>query len=137
MPRAISTMISNALVLFLFYRIFLYFTKTGPDAQSRQRKATPLSFDDGISWERLQSMARTARRKHKNIDSVTVDTQGVFTMRWHSNSRKSDYEAYLDFNDWGHLTGRFWKSGVATEMDAVHNVQDYLSACISKETSYR
>lgn len=127
-------MISNAIFLYICYRIFRYFKYDSPEAQERQRKETTLTFDDGVSWTRLQSMARSAIGKHRLIDTVTVNQQGIFTVKGAIKQGTFPYEAHLDFNDWGHLTGRCWKSGTGTETQPVQKVEAYLSNVIRSET---
>lgn len=135
MLKLLSTMISNIVFLYLCYRIFKYFAHESPDALERQRKDTPLSFDDGVSYERFQEMARNMSRRFKTVDSVTADRQGIVRINWHSNRGKTFYEATLDFNDHGHLTGRFWKekSG-GCEMPIVREIENYFAGCIRHES---
>ena len=80
-------------------------------------------------------MARTAKNKGKNVDSVTADRQGIVTIKWHSNRKKTQYEVTLDFNDHGHLTGRFWKDGIATEANVVREIESYFAGCIWHESA--
>lgn len=135
MLRAIMIMISNALFIYLGYRAYRYFTSESPAARTRQRKEVPLSFDDGVSYERFCDMARNATRKFKHVDSVTAERDGVVTVKWHSNSHKTSYVAYLDFNDWGHLTGRFWKDRTSgCDMAVIHEIEGYFSGCIRHES---
>ena len=46
--KVVTTMISNAIFIYLCYRVFKYFAHESPDARNRQRKEIPLSFDDGV-----------------------------------------------------------------------------------------
>jgi hypothetical protein len=135
MSAFIFNMLCNALFVYLCYRAFRYFSSESPEARDRQRKSTPLSFDDGVSYERFQDMARNASRRFKNVDSVTANREGIVEVKWHSNTRKSHFTARLDFNDWGHLTGRFWKERTGgCEMDVIHNIEGYFSGCIRHES---
>lgn len=77
--------------------------------EAKRRRETPCDFSEGVSEEDLKNIAQEARRGIKRIVSIDVDgpvVQGVVR----SQSGISTWSFSIDFNDWGHITGRYWIS---------------------------
>lgn len=78
-------------------------------AEEKQRKRMTCDFSEGISQKEFEEIAQTAAKKIKRITSLIVngpELNGVVT----SKSGISNWNFTVDFNDYGHLTGRYWIS---------------------------
>lgn len=79
--------------------------------ETQRRKSSSLQFDDGLTAQGFADLAeevarRTTRVVRAEVKGMTVD----LVVR--SNSGLTTWDAQVDFNDYGRLTGRYWlKSG--------------------------
>lgn len=69
-----------------------------------QRRATPPSYDDGVSEEEFEQIVLKAKKGIPRIKSATI-SGFVVNIEVKSQSGISIWEATVDFNDFGHLTG--------------------------------
>ena len=74
-----------------------------------ERRATPPSYDDGVSEEEFEQSVIKAKKGIPRIKSATI-SGFVVNIKVKSQSGISIWEATVDFNDFGHLTGwhRIW-----------------------------
>ena len=74
-----------------------------------QRRATPPSYDDGVSEEEFEQIVLKAKKGIPRIKSAII-SGFVVNIEVKSQSGISIWEATIDFNDFGHLTGwhRIW-----------------------------
>ena len=75
----------------------------------QDKREAPCLFEDGISQSEFVKIVESEASyiSHKRLRDVTVSWSTVYgTVR--SQSGLSDWSFSLDFNDFGHLTGRFW-----------------------------
>lgn len=78
------------------------------DAQeTRRRKASLPMFVDGITEDEFSAMVRRATATVPRIDAVGIDGM-VVSMTVRSNTGLTKWNAQVDFNDYGHLTGMYW-----------------------------
>ena len=78
------------------------------DAQeTARRKNSPLCFDEGVTQTDFVEIARDAAKRTPRIEDV-VTTGMTVTLHVRSNSGLSTWKAEIDFNDYGHLTGKYW-----------------------------
>lgn len=69
-----------------------------------ERRATPPSYDDGVSEEEFEQIVLKAKKGIPRIKTTTVKGF-VVDIEVKSQSGISIWEATIDFNDFGHLTG--------------------------------
>lgn len=69
-----------------------------------ERRATPPSYDDGVSEEEFEQIVLKAKKGIPRIKTATVKGF-VVDIEVKSQSGISIWEATIDFNDFGHLTG--------------------------------
>jgi hypothetical protein len=75
---------------------------------SEKRKNTPCKFKDGITYEEFSSIAYKAGKRIKRIkETLIVDAVVYCTVE--SQRGCSVWYFHVDFNDWGHVTGHYWK----------------------------
>lgn len=74
-----------------------------------ERRATPPSYDDGVSEEEFEQIVLKAKKGIPRIKSAII-SGFVVNIEVKSQSGISIWEATIDFNDFGHLTGwhRIW-----------------------------
>ena len=74
--------------------------------EEQKRKSLTCLFNDGVSQEEFVEIVNAIV---KTIKRVTVSINGpVVTGTVRSQSGISTWKFQLDFNDYGHLTGRYW-----------------------------
>jgi hypothetical protein len=79
----------------------------GDALETIRRKSSPLCFDDGLSETEFIEMARETARRSPRTEAGVVTGMSV-TLHVRSNSGLSTWAAEIDFNDYGHLTGKYW-----------------------------
>jgi hypothetical protein len=75
--------------------------------EEQRRKSSPLSFDEGLTQADFVDLAIATAGRTPRVVGVTVVGMTV-DLRVQSNSGLSEWSATVDFNDYGHLTGRCW-----------------------------
>lgn len=75
--------------------------------ETSRRKASPQRFDEGITQSEFIEITRdSAKRTPRVADVTTNGMTAVIYVR--SSSGLSTWQAEVDFNDYGHLTGAYW-----------------------------
>lgn len=74
----------------------------------QERKNVPCKFQDGISYEEFCSIANDVANKMERIINVEVINLMIYC-DVESITGKTNWSFSVDFNEWGHLTGGFWK----------------------------
>lgn len=69
-----------------------------------ERRATPPSYDDGVSEKEFEQIVLKAKKGIPRIKSATISGL-VVSIEVKSQSGISIWDATIDFNDFGHLTG--------------------------------
>ena len=102
--------------------------------ETRRRKSSPLSFDDGLSQEDFVEIATAIARRTPRV--IGVDIVGM-TVDLHikSNSGLSDWYAEVDFNDYGHLTGSHWINTENSDSQIPSHFANAVSAQIEERTA--
>jgi len=78
------------------------------DAQeTRRRKNSPLCFDEGLTQSEFIEIARDAAKRMPRVEDI-VTTGMTVNLYVRSNSGLSTWKVEIDFNDYGHLTGKYW-----------------------------
>lgn len=75
---------------------------------NEKRKNSPCKFKDGITYEDFSYIAHKAEKRIKRIKNVTI-RDAVIYCTVESQTGYSNWSFYVDFNDWGHVTGTYWK----------------------------
>lgn len=97
--------------------------------EERIRKNTPCHFSDGISKKQFEIIARRAGRHIRRLTNLSVDGPVVSgTVRTNSGLNEWYFEA--DFNDYGHITGRYWLSSDNDDSDIPKHIADKISATV-------
>lgn len=79
-----------------------------PDAQETQRrKKSQLHFDNVLTQRGFIELASDIGKRTPRVADVVVTGMTV-TIRVRSISGLSTWKAEIDFNDYGHLTGKYW-----------------------------
>lgn len=82
--------------------------------ENKRRKNTPCRFKDGISKQEFETLVLSIPRRKMRIEEVKVEGPFVYgTVR--SQSGISTWNFTLDFNDYGHITGRYWITSENTD----------------------
>lgn len=78
------------------------------DAQeTRRRRSSPLQFNEALTpVDFIEIVQEAARRTSRVRDAVVAGMTIVLHVR--SNTGLSIWNAEVDFNDYGHLTGTYW-----------------------------
>ena len=74
--------------------------------EEHKRRTTPYYFDEGITEEDFRNIVLQASRHIKRVEKLTSDgliVSGSF--RSQSGLTSCDFE--IDFNDYGHITGKY------------------------------
>lgn len=79
------------------------------NAEEERRKSAECIFDDGITQEEFEVIAKRAGKGIKRLSELKVDEMVVIGTV-HSQSGITDWNFKIDFSDYGHLTGKFWMS---------------------------
>ena len=95
-----------------------------------QRKKASCSFEDGISSSEFESIAHDVAKKFERITDVFVSNATIYC-DVKSQTGMSTWVFSVDFNDWGHITGIFWRN---SDND-VSDIPKYYATAVSKEIS--
>lgn len=92
-----------------------------------RRSSIPCDFQDGFTVSEFEWMVKHARKKiHRNVQ-VSVHGAIVYGT-FKAISGKSQWDFTLDFNDYGHITGRYWKETISES-----RIPDRLAELINEE----
>lgn len=97
-------------------------------AEEERRKSIPCSFFDGISENDFVIIVNKSSKRFKRLKVVEID-EAVVTIEFYSQSGISKYYAVIDFNDYGHITGRYW---IINENDD-SNLPTAFADCLSEQ----
>ncbi|MEE3471739.1 MAG: PASTA domain-containing protein [Butyrivibrio hungatei] len=77
------------------------------EAEEQRRKNTSCHYTDGISQALFEHMAHTVAKNIKRIKYIHIDGLTILCLV-KTNSGLSKFGFEVDFNDYGHITGRYW-----------------------------
>lgn len=102
--------------------------------ETQRRRNSPLSFDDGLSEQDFVEIATdTASRTHRVRQTDVVGMTVHLHIR--SISGLSDWNAEIDFNDYGHLTGSYWIKSENSDSQIPSHFANAVSAQIHERTA--
>lgn len=94
----------------------------------KARRNTPCNFNEGISNEEFNQIIYKAQKRIKRIKKVEINNATIMCTV-ESQTGYSTWNFYVDFNDWGHITGVFWRS--SDNIDS--NIPKYFEEMVSSE----
>lgn len=98
---------------------------------AQARKNTPCKFQDGITQEDFKEIALTVGSQFSRIVGISVESTTIIgTVE--SQTKQSNWEFSVNFNNWGHITERRW---VWSENDK-SNIPQYYAESLSSEIKY-
>ncbi len=77
--------------------------------EEKRRKSIPCCFSDGISKSEFDEVVKKSRKHIKRLNDLYVEEAVVYGTVC-SQSGISNWNFNIDFNDYGHLTGKYWLS---------------------------
>lgn len=95
------------------YEEFIEKLKQDEEEQNRRtkinnaRKSVVCNFEEGISLEEFNTIAKKVAKKIKRIKNIDIDN-GNITCSVISQTGSTEWEFNVDFNDWGHISGTRW-----------------------------
>ena len=97
-------------------------------AEQERRRNTPCRFIDDFSESEFELMAINAAKHIKRL-CVSVEGPTIYgTVQ--SQSGISEWYFKVDFNDYGHITGRYWLSSDNSDSSIPEHYADKLSSLI-------
>lgn len=81
---------------------------TRRDVVDNKRKSTICRFKDGLTYEDFLFITHKIAKRIKRIKTINVQGPVIYCTV-ESQTGYSDWDFEVDFNDWGHVTGTYWK----------------------------
>ena len=104
--------------------------KARKQREEKQRLLSiPCGFNDGISQEQFSMIAKKAAGDVDRISETTVD-EAIVYCTVQSLSKLSEWYLKLDFNDFGHLSGRYWISSDNEDSNIPKHVAENIRSMI-------
>ena len=97
-------------------------------AEEERRRNTPCYFVDGISEKAFRRITKQTSKRFKRLKVTEIDGAVIY-ITYYSQSGLSDYDAVIDFNDYGHITGRYWLSNENDDS----NLPSKFAECIGEQ----
>ena len=95
-------------------------------AEEERRKNTPCHFVDGISENAFSRIVKRSSKRFRRLKVTRIDGAVIY-LEYYSQSGLSSYNAVIDFNDYGHITGRYWLENENEDSNLPTAFADYLS----------
>ena len=104
------------------------------EAKQERRRNTPCDFVDGISEEEFAMLVCKEKQRIKRLSEITVNGPVIYgTVQ--SQSGISEWGFKLDFNDYGHITGRYWMSSDNEDSKIPERVGNLISEAVQNYLS--
>lgn len=94
------------------------------------RRSVPCNFNEGISYDEFCQIVNKAKKRIKRIKNIQIDGATVLCTA-ESQTGYSTWDFYVDFNDWGHITGVFWRNSDNTDSNIPKHFEDIVSSEIN------
>lgn len=75
--------------------------------EEERRKSNVCEFEDGVTNEEFTDIVHTSAKGIKRLTNISVN-EAVVCGEFRSQSGLTDWSFSLDFNDYGHITGKCW-----------------------------
>lgn len=95
-------------------------------AEEERRKNTPCSFCGAISESDFLIITKRSAKRFRRLKVSEIDGAKIH-IKYYSQSGLSDYGAVIDFNDYGHITGKYWVINEHNASNLPTAFADYLS----------
>lgn len=95
--------------------------------EEKRRKSIPCQFDNGISEMEFQVFVKQIGRKIRRVTQLSIEGPIVYG-EVISQSGLTKWNFEIDFNDYGHVTGKYW---IFTENND-SNIPTYISDCVKE-----
>lgn len=97
--------------------------------EEEKRKRKRCCFNDGISEEIFHQIVKQSVRYIKRLTYFYIDGSIVYgTVR--ANSGLSEWNFKIDFNDYGHITGKYWLESDNVESNVPTIIAERISSMI-------
>ena len=104
-------------------------------AEEERRKNTPCHFVDGISENAFSRIVKRSSKRFRRLKVTRIDGAVIY-LEYYSQSGLSSYNAVIDFNDYGHITGRYWLENENEDSNLPTAFADYLSKQLIENKSF-
>lgn len=98
--------------------------------ETLRRKNTPCEFSDGLSRDEFEEIAVKVCKKIKRVKKATVEGPFVYG-EVESKSGLSTWSFCVDFNDYGHITGKFWITSQNDDSNIPNHIGELISQTIT------
>jgi hypothetical protein len=102
--------------------------------ETNKRKSIACDFDNGISEKEFNEIVIRIGKGIKRISSLYANGTNVYGVV-RSQSGISEWKFYIDFNDYGNLTGRYWITSDNDDSDIPKIVAERIAQQV-KNASY-
>ena len=97
----------------------------------RIRRQTPCLFRDGLSQDEFLSIVERSRKKFRRIKKIEVNNACIKCVV-ESQTGFSSWNFSLDFNNWGHITERYWYSSDNSDSTIPVHLGELISSAINE-----
>lgn len=77
--------------------------------EEQRRTNTPCDFSDGVSENEFKEIVQNVAKRIKRITFLSIDGPKIYGTIM-SQSGITEWNFIVDFNDYGHLSGKYWIS---------------------------
>ncbi len=103
------------------------------EEETKQRRSMEVQWPDEIGESEFEEIVRQCAKKWPlKIKQIFVNRTDVF-VKVRGKERGELNEFQLDFNDYGRLTGRYWKSGQCYSTDIPDQLAERISTQLEKK----
>lgn len=96
-----------------------------------KRRSAICRFKDGITYDEFSDIAYKSSKRIKRIKEITINGAAVFCTV-ESQTGYSVWEFNVDFNNWGHVTGTYWKNTENSDSNIPKRFGDMVSESIQE-----
>lgn len=102
------------------------------EAEEQRRKNSVCQFHDGISESEFREMVYQEAKRIKRLIELEIDGP-IINGTVESQSGLSDWNFKIDFNDYGHISGRYWLSSNNSDSIIPKSLAERISKSIKKK----
>lgn len=102
------------------------------EQEEQRRRNSPFAPDNSVALHEFTNIANRIASRTKRITCITIDGL-VVTATVQSQSRLTEWDFSVDFNDYGHLTGKYWLSSDNDDSVIPQWFADNVSAAIKEK----
>lgn len=102
--------------------------------EEQRRKNSPLVFDPRLGYQDFQNLVGEIAKTTPRLVGIRISGL-VVVLEVRSNSGLTTWSARIDYNDYGHLTGRYWLTSDNTQSPIPRFFADAVRAEIQKRAA--